>query len=106
MQGTFVVTSDVKPGRSPDEYVEWYRTVHMPDVTSIDGVPAAHFYESIEGENPAFLAMYELDGPDLGQIMRDVRAHTPKLISEGRIIDSLALHMARPFAWSFSSPPR
>jgi hypothetical protein len=104
MRGKFVVMSDVKDGASRDEFVEWYQSVHIPDVTSVAGVPRAHLYESMEGPNPQFLAAYELEGPDLRAIMKDVRAHTPTLISEGRIIDSFALHLARPFAWRYSSP--
>ena len=100
----FVVTSDVKPGSSRDEFVEWYETVHIPDVTSTEGIPRAHFYESMEGTGPEFLCAYEIEGTDLTEVMKGVRAHTPKLVSEGRIIDSFALHMARPFAWRYSSP--
>lgn len=97
MQGMFVVMSDVRAGASVDEFVEWYRDVHIPDVTSVDGVPSARLYESIEGANPQFLATYAIEGDDLTEVMKGVRAHTPVLISEGRIIDSFSLHLARPF---------
>jgi hypothetical protein len=104
MRGIFIVTSDVKPGSSRAEFIEWYENVHIPDVTSSEGVHRAHFYESIEGSGPEFLSAYEIEGPDLTEVMKRVRAHTPKLVSEGRIIDSFALHMARPFVWRYSSP--
>jgi hypothetical protein len=103
MRGMFAVLSDVRPGASVEDFVDWYTSVHIPDVTSVDGVPSARLYESIEGPNPQFLATYDIEGDDLTQVMKGVRAHTPKLISEGRIIESFALHLARPFAFRHGS---
>jgi hypothetical protein len=105
MRGMFVVTSEVKEGGSREEFVEWYKNVHIPDVTSTPGVPRAHFYESIEGTDPSYLCAYEIEGDDLTEVMKGVRVKTTELLSKGRIIQSFTAHMARPFAWSYSSPP-
>jgi len=99
----FVVTSDVQEGSSREDFIEWYETVHIPDVTSTPGVTRADLYESIEGDNPSYLCAYEIEGDDLAEVMKGLRSNTKVLMSQGRISESFKLHMARPFVWRYAS---
>lgn len=98
MQGLFVVTTDVVPGRQAEELAEWYATVHFPDLLAVPGVVSAQLLESMEGLAPRFLAVYGIEGDDLDEVMSRIRAGTPQLRSAGRLFDGIEVHMARAFA--------
>jgi hypothetical protein len=58
-----VVSSDVVPGMEA-EFDEWYNAEHIPELLARPGFLAASRYECLDGE-PAFLALYDLDRPDV-----------------------------------------
>jgi hypothetical protein len=47
-----------------DEFNDWYNNTHLPEVLGCPGWRAATRFESLEGQ-PQFLAIYEVDGPDV-----------------------------------------
>ena len=103
MRGLFVVTTDAGAGRQAQELAEWYQTVHFPDLLSVSGVVSVQLLESIEGPSPQFLALYEIEGEDLGEVMERIRAGTPRLADAGRLFDGIEVHMARAFAGRHSA---
>ena len=73
-KGIYLVMSNpVSPDRE-DEYNDWYDNTHLPEVTSVDGFAAARRFHAVGG-SPAqsYLAIYELDAPDLEKAVADLQ---------------------------------
>jgi hypothetical protein len=55
-----IVTSAAKPGRE-DEYTEWCRNQHLPDVLRVPGMLSARRYK-LAGEGPGrFVTIFEME---------------------------------------------
>jgi antibiotic biosynthesis monooxygenase (ABM) superfamily enzyme len=59
----YVVRVDVDPEKEK-QFNEWYEKEHIPALLKVPGVIAAYRYISLEG-TPKFIAIYELDKPDI-----------------------------------------
>ncbi len=44
-----------------DEFADWYETEHMPGLAALPGVLSAARYRAIDGDGPAYLALYRLE---------------------------------------------
>jgi hypothetical protein len=61
--GLFYVYTE--PGSVDEaEFHDWYDHEHGPARLTVPGVRAALRYQALDGQNPAWLALYELDSPD------------------------------------------
>lgn len=72
MRGVLIVMSEPALGADVT-YNDWYDRVHLPEVLEVDGFRAARRYvaePSVHGELPPvpYLAIYEMEGDDLGAI--------------------------------------
>jgi hypothetical protein len=65
-------------GPTPDgdeaAYNDWYDTVHVPDLESLDGVLSARRFKVLQGNGTShpYLAAYEIETDDLGKVMEDM----------------------------------
>jgi hypothetical protein len=79
-KGIMVVESNpVSPEREA-EYNEFYDNVHLGEVCATPGIVSARRYKLHDGtgasadpSRPQYLAIYELEGDDLGQILKELR---------------------------------
>jgi hypothetical protein len=77
-KGIMVVESNpVSPEREA-EYNEFYDNVHLGEVCATPGIVSARRYKlhdtaSADPSRPQYLAIYELEGDDLGQILKALR---------------------------------
>jgi hypothetical protein len=62
-------------------YNEWYDGIHVPDVVALPGFVAATRYKVSEtqmghpaGDVPKYVAIYELEGDDLGAVLQGLGA--------------------------------
>jgi hypothetical protein len=85
-RGIFVaITNPVSPDREA-EYTEWYETTHMREVLGVEGFVSVKRYQAIDGENPKFMAIYEVELDDLGSAIGQLG----KAGSEGKLTQSNA----------------
>ena len=64
-----------------DDYNTWYNDVHLGDPIHITGVVSASRFrlgknqwsENDEGDRPPYLAIYELEADDLGNVLDAIR---------------------------------
>lgn len=62
--GLFYVYTD--PGTTDEaEFHDWYDHEHGPARLAVPGIRTALRYQALDGETPAWLALYELDGPEV-----------------------------------------
>jgi hypothetical protein len=62
--GLFYVYTD--PGTADEaEFHDWYDHEHGPARLAVPGIRTAMRYQALDGETPAWLALYELDGPEV-----------------------------------------
>ena len=62
--GLFYVYTD--PGTVDEaEFHDWYDHEHGPARLTVPGIRTALRYQALDGETPAWLALYELDGPEV-----------------------------------------
>jgi hypothetical protein len=80
-RGIIVVYSGPDSPEHDEEYNEWYDTVHLPEVCSVPGILSARRFELstvqpnlVEPTTPRYMAIYEVDSPDLRTIMDELRA--------------------------------
>ena len=79
-KGIMVVESNpVSPEREA-EYNEFYDNVHLGEVCDTPGIVSARRYKLHDGagasadpSRPQYLAIYELEGDDLGQVLKALR---------------------------------
>jgi hypothetical protein len=77
---TLVVLTGAAPGRE-EEFDDWYESVHIPDVLSVDGVVAAQRFEFVDVQGgdppePRQLVLYEVDAPNVRAVQEAfARAH-------------------------------
>jgi hypothetical protein len=69
------------------DFNEWYDRVHLPDMLASALVKAAVRYERAEDaeSQPRFLAIYELDRPDLERAGEEITAYARRLHERGRM---------------------
>ena len=64
-------------------YNDWYNSVHVPDLLSLDGVKSARRYKKVRGNRIdwPYAAVYEIETDDIdrvmGQMATDIRPFTP-----------------------------
>jgi len=58
-----IVMIDVESGHE-DEFNRWYDQEHLPERAAIPGVLSARRFKALKG-NPKYLAVYELENPDV-----------------------------------------
>jgi hypothetical protein len=96
-KGIMLVESDpADPGRE-DEYNEWYRATHLPEVLAIPGFVSARRYRVREEDRarstkPGYLAVYELEADDLGQPLAELGAR----LADGRMRSSDTVQLSPP----------
>jgi hypothetical protein len=72
-----VQTRPSEPARE-DEYNKWYSGTHIPEVCAVPGIIGARRYKlrGGDGEEPTYLAIYELDADDLMAPVRELGARS------------------------------
>src|SRR5215472_14429002 len=62
--GLFYVYTE--PGSVDEaEFHDWYDHEHGPARLAVPGFGRAYRYQALDGQKPPWLALYELDGPDV-----------------------------------------
>jgi hypothetical protein len=64
-KGLLLVMADIAPEHE-DEFNRWYDEEHVPERLSIPGFLSARRFRALEG-GPRYLALYELESPDVLQ---------------------------------------
>ncbi|MEE3849524.1 hypothetical protein VZC37_04230 [Gordonia sp. LSe1-13] len=64
-KGALLVESHPSSPDRADEFVTWYREVHMPEVLALDGFVSARQLTPIDGTGP-YVSIYEIDCDDIG----------------------------------------
>ena len=59
-----MVKMDVPP-ESEEEFNNWYNKVHIPGLLSVPGVLSAKRYVAVEGDGPKYLAVWEIESPEV-----------------------------------------
>jgi hypothetical protein len=59
----YVETMPASADRESD-YHKWYNEIHLPQITSVEGIVSARRFAPTDGNGP-FIAIYELDCDDL-----------------------------------------
>lgn len=74
----FVILSQSKPGRA-DEYEQWYRDQHLPDVCRRPGVVSAQLHRidfqktyDLEAPQWTLMTIYEIEGEDPEAIVASI----------------------------------
>ena len=67
----YVETMPVSPEREA-EYHKWYNGMHLPQITSVEGIVSARRLAPSDGNGP-FIAIYELDCDDLDAAIQRLR---------------------------------
>ena len=69
----FVVFSEPTAGQEA-EYNTWYDNQHLPDVLKVPGMRSARRFKmrGEPGSPPKYLALYEIDTPDLEATMAEI----------------------------------
>lgn len=63
-EGLFYVYTE--PGTVDEaEFHDWYDNEHGPARLTVPGIRTAMRYRALDGERPSWLALYELDGPEV-----------------------------------------
>ena len=84
----YLVYTNCEPAREA-EFNEWYDTVHLPDLLSVDGIVAAQRFKLVgpgpqtltRAGEPAvaqYLAVYELDTDDTEAVLARIAAARPQ----------------------------
>ena len=93
----YLVYTNCEPGREA-EFNEWYETVHLPDLLSVEGIVAAQRFK-LTGPGPQtltragepavaqYLAVYDLDTDDTEVVLERIAAARP----QWRMFDGLQL---------------
>lgn len=71
------------------EFNDWYDNIHLPDLLTSPGLLRATRYEigePVEGEGQ-YLAMYQIEAEDIGQVMAGMRENVSKRVEQGRMSD-------------------
>jgi hypothetical protein len=79
-KGVMVVKTGCEPGRE-DEYNDWYRNTHIPEVLAVPGFVGARRYKVHQGADGAppshlYLSIYEIEADDLTAPMAELRARS------------------------------
>ena len=96
-RGLMIVLSHCKDPSREDEFLEWYREVHLPEV--IDNRPcvvggAFHELAHPSSDVPRYLACYQLEG-DLNVLIDAISKGGPKL-SELLAVDHFGIYRQDP----------
>jgi hypothetical protein len=79
-----IFNSAAKPGRA-EEYSEWCRTRHFPDILNVPGVVAAKRFRGVTPPGPdgqaRFVSIFEMDCDDPQDVLREIgrRNGTPEM---------------------------
>ncbi len=75
-KGVMLVQSRPSDPAREDEYNKWYGGTHIPEVCAVPGITGARRYKLLggEGDEPVYLAIYELDAEDLTAPVRELGA--------------------------------
>ncbi|MGD0700577.1 MAG: hypothetical protein ABSA02_11910 [Trebonia sp.] len=75
-KGLMLVQSVPSDPAREDEYNAWYAGKHIPEVLEIPGIVSARRYKLVgrKGQDPAYLAIYELDADDVRAPLRELGA--------------------------------
>ena len=87
----YVETRPSAPEREAD-YHRWYDEVHLAEVVAIPGFVAARRYVPVREDGGPFVAIYDVEADDLGDVMRALR----RVIAEGGFEMSDAIEMEPP----------
>ena len=93
------VETNCKDPSKEKEFNDWYNNIHVPDILGTPGIVRATRYEnSNPGEGRGkFMALYEIETEDLGQVMTALGENFGKLTQQGRISDQVEIVSGTPF---------
>jgi hypothetical protein len=78
-KGIMVVESEPADPDAEDEYDQWYREVHIPELLAVPGFAAARRYRIRkdlgrgESDKPRYLTVYDLEADDLAAPLNAMR---------------------------------
>jgi hypothetical protein len=72
-KGIYYVESRPASADVDAEFNRWYDEVHLPEMTAIDGIVSARRFAPVGKDGP-YVAIYELEGEDLEQILKGMMA--------------------------------
>lgn len=82
-KGIMVVLTAPRDASVEDEYNDWYRNVHIPEVLAVPGFVGARRYkvhqsaaEGAPAPSHSYLSIYEIDADDLMAPMQELRARS------------------------------
>jgi hypothetical protein len=91
-KGIMVVQSRPSDLAREDEYNQWYRHTHLPEIRAVPGFTAARRYQVHNGADHSYLAIYEIDADDLTDPVEELRARS----ASGQLHTSDALQLDPP----------
>jgi hypothetical protein len=53
------------PEKGEEDFVEWYRQEHIRMLLDVPGWRRVRLFQQVEGDGPAFMAVHELETPDV-----------------------------------------
>jgi hypothetical protein len=75
-----------------NEYHDWYRNTHIPDVLETPGFVKATRYELTtpsDGDKGKYALIYEIEADDLDSVMKKHQANMQSKLQQGRITNLL-----------------
>ena len=77
-KGIMLVQSRPSDPAREDEYDKWYGETHIPEVLAVPGITGARRYKlhGAPGQEPAYLAIYELEAENLADPVRELSARS------------------------------
>ena len=85
------VESNCRDPEREAEYINWYKTVHIPDVLGFKpgGMLTGDLYErqDVQPGEGKYMAIYEIEAEDIAQSEAARMANLPLLIEKGRMSD-------------------
>jgi hypothetical protein len=97
VRGVYVVFTNCVDSERTDEFRQWYTDIHLPDILETPGFVRARLFESREGPDPQFAAVYDLESENLDETVATWRARVPELEAQGRMSELLERRFARSF---------
>ena len=86
----YLAFSDCKDPAREEEYTDWYKNVHIPDMLDTPGMIKATFWEAADAKEKSrrkYLALYEFETDDIGTFNQKLGAVGRGTMEKGRYSD-------------------
>jgi len=73
-RGVYVVCTRPADPSCEDEMNAWYDHTHLPELLAVPGFVSARRFRRVDADGEVeYLAVYEVDAPDIGEPVRELR---------------------------------